>query len=379
MAKRLILLIATLVLVVCALELGTRLFSKIGPRLTMADPAVGRKYRPGFDGRIYVPEAGRKIRLRFNRDGFRGPDRSHDKPSGVARVALLGDSFVLGAATEEVDSIAGQLETALNRSRPNAWEVQNYGVSGSSPGQSLAVYRNVASLYQPDVVICTFAVINDLIDTSPRLSRSAALYFDLDLTGTLHQLPVDADSERASDWLSLHSRFYNWQKIALRELRYKARKRAGVLKPGKRIFATAQDAEVEHAWDLIAAIVRTFASEATRDGARFLLAAIPAPEEIYDDYWEEIRATEAGPRALDRTLPNRRLEHIAEAAGVPFVSMTERFRAAAPAARLDLAAEQLFLERIGHWNVEGSRLAAQALFDAITVGEPPGNDSSPVG
>lgn len=366
MARRLLLLIATLVLVVCALELGTRLFSKTGPRLTMADPAVGRKYRPGFDGRIYVPEAGRKIRLRFNRDGFRGPDRPRDKPPGVARVALLGDSFVLSAATEEDDSMVGQLEAALNRSGSKTWEVLNYGVSSSSPGQSLAVYREVASLYQPDIVICTFAVINDLIDTSPRLSSSAALYFDLDLTGKLHQLPVDTESERVSDWLSLNSRFYNWQKIALRALRYEARKRTGVLKPGKRIFATAENAEVEHSWALIEAIVRAFAAEAAEDGARFVLAAIPAPEEIYDDYWEELRATEVGPGALDRTLPNRRLQRTAEAVGIPFVSMTERFRAAAPAARLDLEAEQLFFEGIGHFNVEGSRLAAQALFDSIT-------------
>lgn len=275
--------------------------------------------------------------------------------------------------------MAGQLETALNREGSSSWEVLSYGVSGSSPGQSLAVYREIASLYQPDVVICTFAVINDLIDTSPRLSSSAALYFDLDLTGKLHKLPVDVESERASDWLSHHSRFYNWQKIALRALRYEARQRAGVLKPGKRIFATARNDELEHAWSLVEAIVRAFADEAAEDGARFVLAAIPAPEEIYDDYWEELRATEAGPGALDRTLPNRRLERIAKAVGVPFVSMTVRFRAAAPASHLDLEAEQLFFERIGHFNVEGGRLAALALFDSIIVGDTHRADSSPVG
>ncbi len=376
-ASKLALALATTALLFGILEVATRTFSDLDRSLTVADPTVGRRYIAGFAGEIYVPEAGRRVLLRFHRDGFRGPDRPYEKPPEVRRVALVGDSFVLAAGVDEGRTMVGGLEALLNERRPeHRWEVMNFGVSGSSTGQELALYRAVVRRYRPDVVVCAFAVINDLADSSPRLSSSAALYFDLDERGELVQLPVRA-AERSS-WLNRHSRFYVWQKQALRELRFNLRQKAGVVKPGKRIYSTADDAgDLAHAWQLVARLIETFAREVEADSGRFVLMAVPAPEQIYDDRWNQI-LDNAGEQAasFDRAHPDRRLTAIAAAARVPLLTLVEDFRSRAPSASLEVEAEWLFLSGIGHLNEAGNRLAAVALFDAVTsmIPEPVGRE-----
>ena len=366
--KKLVLLIATALVLAGLLEVGTRLFSNLGPGLVVPDAQVGRRYIAGFQGSVWVPEAERKVDLRFDRDGFRGPDLPYDKAAGTHRIAVLGDSFVLAIATDEERTMVGQLESRLGSWDPSRrWEVMNFGASGSSTGQELAVYRAVAHRYQPDLVLCVFAVINDLADNSNRLSSGAGVYFDLDELGDVRKLPPRATGDQASGWLARHSRFYTWQKLALQNLRFHARRSARVVKPGKWIFYTGSSEDLDHAWTLTARLIETLAREVEAAGSTFALVALPAPEEIYDDRWDEIlwSADEQADR-FDQRHALRRLEEIANGAGIPLVTMVDRFRARAPSSSLEVEEEWLYLKGIGHLNDAGNRLAAEALFEWIS-------------
>ena len=132
---KLALLAASLAFALLAAEVGVRLFAPYSPSLLVADPLVGKRFLPGFTGRVYVPECGCDVDLRFNRDGLRGPDRPLQAAPGVRRVALVGDSMVAAVATAEERTLASVLEKRLRDSRPDAsWEVMNAGVSSSSTG-----------------------------------------------------------------------------------------------------------------------------------------------------------------------------------------------------------------------------------------------------
>jgi hypothetical protein len=97
-----------------------------GP-LDARDPVVGKTYEPGYAGDVYVEECDCGRPLRFNREGFRGANLPYEKPAGVRRVALIGDSMIAAVATAEEQTAARRLEEALNeRGDAARWHVMNY-------------------------------------------------------------------------------------------------------------------------------------------------------------------------------------------------------------------------------------------------------------
>jgi lysophospholipase L1-like esterase len=89
--------------------------------------------------------------VRINERGLRDRDYPYQKPPGVRRVLLLGDSFVFGWGVEAEESIAKQLERRLA-----GVEVLNGGCSGWSTAQEGAFLRDEGIRYDPDVVLLFF-------------------------------------------------------------------------------------------------------------------------------------------------------------------------------------------------------------------------------
>jgi hypothetical protein len=366
---KLALLAASLAFVLLAAEAGVRLLARDSPSLLVADPLVGKRFLPNFTGRVYVPECSCDVDLRFNRDGLRGPDRPHAAPPGVKRVAIVGDSMVAAVATAEERTLASVLESRLRASRPDAgWEVMNAGVSSSSTGSELALYREVLQAYSPDVVVLVFWVGNDLADNSAALTSAPRLYFDLDGQGRLKQLPFAFEPHPLGEWLDRHSRFYVWQKSALRQARATLRAASPVLEPVELVFARPEPDAVGHAWAITEALVAAFAREVEARGSELLLVAAPAAAQIYDDLWAELDARAArGGTPLRREHPDERLFALSRAASVPFLSLRAAFRARAPhhdSRRLD---EQLYYDGRFHWNDAGNALAAEAVHELVAA------------
>lgn len=354
-----------------AAEAGVRALTRTPPALLQSDPLVGKRFRPGFAGTVFVPECGCEVALRFDRDGLRGPDRTRAKPPGRKRLALVGDSMIAAVATAEERTLARQLEARLAASRPGAgWEVMNAGVSSSSTGSELALYREVLSGYAPDLVVLVFWAGNDLADNSRELTRAPRLYFELDAAGRLQQQPlVRAPLHSLADWLDGHSRLYAWQKTALRQARFRLRGPRAGLETVELVFARPEPEPVRRAWALTAALVSTFAKETAARGTRLvLLAAAPAPQ-VYDDLWAELeaRATRDGV-TVARDHPDERLRAIAREAGVPFLALRGAFRAAAPAGDSSRLDERLYYDGRFHWNDAGNALAADALHAFLLAG-----------
>jgi hypothetical protein len=366
LAAKLGLLLASVTAVLLAAEAGTRLLSRVGPSLLVTDPVIGKHYVPGFDGRVFVDEAGREIHLRFNREGFRGPDHPRGKPTDTRRVAVVGDSMISALAVEEEKTLVRRLERSLrgSESEPSI-EVLNFGVSSSSTGQELALYRNLVSAYQPDVVLLAFFVGNDFADNSHRLTRAPRIYFDLDETGRPVQVWAPERPGALSRWLNLHSRFYVWQKRAVRILRGARPWPSRSLPPVWRVFEPPESLELREAWRLLAALLRQFDEDVEANGSRLAVVVVPSAHQIHDDLWAALvaEAGEEGP-SLDRELPRRRLEEIAREVEFPLLDLTPVFREA-NAGRPSTSPSSPFLLGRYHLSEEGHRLAADALMGLL--------------
>ena len=97
-----------------------------------------------------------------NMDGFRGPERSREKPHGVSRVAVIGDSTAMGWGVEEADTYSARLDQSLNLD-PNGkeFEVLNFGLAGLNIEEVVQRLENLGLDYDPNVVIYGFA-LNDI-------------------------------------------------------------------------------------------------------------------------------------------------------------------------------------------------------------------------
>jgi hypothetical protein len=273
---------------------------------------------------------------------------------------MIGDSMIASVATDEENTLVRLLEKRWNTEAAH-WEVMNFGVSSASTGQELVLYREVAARYDPDVVVCAFYVGNDLADNSYRLTRAPRIYFELDEHGALRRRPFTVASAARGgigDWLDAHSRFYVWQKQALRELRGRARTWLGQPEAAHWIFARTEPPDVADAWTLTGKLLTTFASEVQANGGRFAVVMVPSAEQVYDDLWEGVRRQAGAPgRDFDRTHPEARLGAICREAGIPFVSLLPAFRARAHRATSTFEPEWLFHQGRWHLNDEGQRVA----------------------
>lgn len=345
-----------------AVEFVLRCDPTIVPALTERDSRVGQKFLPGFVGEIYSHESERLIPLRFNREGFRGPDRPKEKSPGVVRVAILGDSLVGAVEVEEQHTLVCRLERMLNeRAQGKTFEVINFGVTGSSTGQELVLYRNLVREYQPDLVLCAFFVGNDLADNSHELSSNPRIYFELNDAGGLEQRPFSAGSASVSALLNRHSRLYVWQKRVMSSLRSKARQATGTIDPGRWILCSQpEDRDVVEAWRLTDALLAQFHADVTADGARFAVVVLPSSTQIYDDYFRESLRGEPLEN-FSQDYPEQRLAQACEKSDIPMLALKDDFRRAAPSRTISCREEWLYFLGHGHLNERGHAVVAESL------------------
>jgi len=94
---------------------------------------------------------------RTNAHGQRDRERSLDKPEGVRRILLLGDSVVEGYGLRESETLSQQLEALYP---DGATEVLNFGVSAYCTRAEVELLEKKGLQFDPDIVVLVF-VEND--------------------------------------------------------------------------------------------------------------------------------------------------------------------------------------------------------------------------
>ncbi|MEM7051499.1 MAG: SGNH/GDSL hydrolase family protein [Acidobacteriota bacterium] len=130
---------------------------------------------------------------RLNAQGFRFGELPRQKPPGVRRLLLLGDSFTFGSAYPRAATFPGLLENWLNDAGER-WEVIPLAAGGWGTGQQLLALRHAGLALDPDAVVLQLLPYNDLCNNSRPLA------FGCDLQDYYRPYFVDREGDLELTW-----------------------------------------------------------------------------------------------------------------------------------------------------------------------------------
>jgi hypothetical protein len=147
----------------------------------------------------------------INSQGFRDKrEFDYQKPPGVIRVLVLGDSFTIGFEVNQEETYAAVIERYLKQNDINA-EVINAGMSGNSNAEELIFFEQEGWKYQPDIVVLGYYG-NDLDDNiKSDLYRLVSCELTLNKREYLPAIKISdfLNSSGVYRWLSENSYFLN--------------------------------------------------------------------------------------------------------------------------------------------------------------------------
>ncbi|MEW6264019.1 MAG: SGNH/GDSL hydrolase family protein [Thermodesulfobacteriota bacterium] len=313
------------------LEIVVRVFNLAQPRLGQQDPVFGTSY---IAGQTAINEYG--VEIEIGGHGYRGPTPAPDKPAGVYRVVLLGDSF-LQARVLPYEQVFYSILNERFKKQGRPIEVINMGVEGYGTAQEYLVYRHQARRYRPDLVILFFYVGNDLQENYPPQENRPGFKLK---DGRLEYVPFEVKGRRrgpVKDFLRKHVRLYNYLPDLFRAAagnlsewvsgEEKARRleehrlqfeQSADLEPTRRAM---EFRELDSAWQVTLKVMEKLKNEAAADGAVLALADFPMITQVYDRYWNLLLSRNPGvdTSGWDRFGPQRILEEFARQEGIRYL------------------------------------------------------------
>jgi len=165
------------------------------------DALLGWAHVPGQEGVLETPQF--RISVLINHLGLRDREHLYERPSGVKRILVLGDSFAWGYGVEAEERFSQRLETSLGV------EVINAGVSGYSTDQELLWLKAEGVKYEIDFILLVLAG-NDIGDNHRQLVHN--IYYKPQFVSEGGQLvlqgypaPRTSPQGRLTYWLSQRS------------------------------------------------------------------------------------------------------------------------------------------------------------------------------
>jgi len=289
---RAVALAALLVLVALGgLEIALRLARFDAALWYRPDPQLGWTFRPGVEG-IYKREG--RGHVRANRAGFRDSERLVDKPDGVYRIAVLGDSYTEAMQVDVHRTYWRLLPARLQRcgfAGGKDIETLGFAATGYGTGQEAILLETVAMRYQPDLVLLQFSPADDVQNNSLFLAHEKGRpYFLLDPKGVLRLDDSFADrpsfQSHASFWregvrkLSDRSRSVQLA-FRLRDTSLFGEAQAGHGADYRPLpLLPPRDERWEEAWRITEALLVRMHHYSARNGARFALFTAPHPAQL---------------------------------------------------------------------------------------------------
>ena len=353
-------------------------------------PTLGWVLQPNTTYLNEIP--GGLISVTYNSQGWRDLEHDVEKPDGVFRILVLGDSFMEATSVKLEDTFHRQVEEFARAAGSNV-EVINMGVAGYGTLQEYLVFRDIGHLYHPDLVLVGFFDGNDVINNSLELASilteegqvtNARPFLDMNDAAHWTITPVDfANAQRnyAKHKASLEAnRNKLSQNLVLLRLLSAGLARIPVprflkgqgsqLEPVDKsrqelalmgVDYCVEPAEYTRAWDSTERIFAKFKEEVESYGGKLIVFDVPALEEVSLEYMKAVIADVAYPDklCLEEAPGQARLSRLLTELDIDQISLLPDFRRAMREDGINLYQSDL------HWSPEGHTLAAQKVVSEL--------------
>ena len=357
---------------VAGFEVLLRLIDYSAPIWYEPDARLGWRLRPGVEG-LFSSEG--RAQIKVNADGLRDREHAREKPEGVYRIAILGDSYSEAMQVPLSRTYWAQLPQRLAScgfAGGGRVEVLNFGVSGYGTAQQYLMLESVALAYRPDLVLLQFTNGNDVRNNSIALEEEhhrpffvyderGALVLDDSFRGLPGQVRRSSLAWSMLREASDLSRVLQLARAASQaELMPSAHAGAGKgMEAGleTEILAPPRDGAWEDAWRVTEGLIARTRDLAEQNGAKLVLMSVPYAIQVHPD--RKLReALQAKLGVEDLLYPDRRLAAFAARQGIPAVTLAPAMQKLAESRGEALHGFANAQPGFGHWNELGHRAAA---------------------
>lgn len=374
------------------IEAGVRLLHLVPSTFFEPDPVIGTRLIPGKSGWWTQEELEFRTPVKINQEGFRDIDHRKEKPQGVTRVLVIGDSFIEAMQVPLEATVARQLQSMLDPTGERV-EVISMGISGFGTAGELLLYERFGRAYRPDIVILNFYAGNDVRNNSPTLEPGLPPVYASD--GSVERIVAPKKPRERGVLGRVLSWSQSYKFIRKRIITQNPRVagilvRLGLLSPKAIdripfvdgvpvdywVFSKSdgpQATQWAEAWRITEGLLERFRATVERDSARFMISIATLRERVYPDSWDAILAAYPAMQKVEWDLagPEARVQRWCGEHDVTCVPLMPAFQARLSGARLHWVHD-------GHWTEAGHTLAANVLAAAIknqesrTAGQPHG-------
>ena len=353
-------------------------------------PILGWALQPNTTYLFEIPEG--IVSVTYNSQGWRDLEHHVEKPDGVFRILVLGDSFMEANSVKLDDTFHRHVEE-LARAAGNNVEVINMGVAGYGTLQEYLVFQDIGHLYNPDLVLVGFFDGNDVINNSLELASilteegqvtNARPFLELNEPTRWTLTPVDFEGAQRS---------YAKNKASLEAKRNKLTEKlvllrlltAGIARIPVPEFLKSQESQLEpvdksrqelalmgvnycvepaeytRAWDATKRIFARFKEEVEAYGGKLVVFTVPALEEVSLEYMKAVTADVAYPDklCLEEAPGHTRLSRMLTELDIEQISLLPDFRRVMREDGINLYQSDL------HWNPAGHALAAERVVSEL--------------
>ncbi|MGI6456262.1 MAG: SGNH/GDSL hydrolase family protein [bacterium] len=178
-------IIVGILIVLLSVDVGwrvyNRMFSSVEETVTVESPedlfhpSRYAMLRPGISTEISLSD-GQSFPVSTNSYGMRNAAVEQQKPEGITRIAVLGNSIAFGWGLPVEQAFPQQLENILNQeSEQKKFEVLNFGAPEFTTFHGLHQYQELVQNFQPDILIVAFGLYDFLPTRVPEAERYAVM------------------------------------------------------------------------------------------------------------------------------------------------------------------------------------------------------------
>lgn len=306
----------------------------------------------------YLPQFGHQVS--FNSAGMRDVEHPVEKPAGVYRILLLGDSFMEALQVPFDSSMPARLARILEVRTGHPVEVINAGVSGWGTDDELRYLTEYGIAYHPDLVLVAMTLHNDISDNL----REQWHRLDGD-SGLVDQHPQPIPYFRYQTlqlkaWLSTRFQIYQlWRRV---------RHGGAITQVGQQLnshvvqlFRDPESPAIIRGVQLTEQMLRRIQAISAAQGGRTAIVLLPLRFQLADSLFAGlVQSSEVPPAEMHIERPQQLIRPIADSLGLPVIDLLPAFRQWSDSGRAPL-----YLEWEGHWNESGHGLAAEVTADGL--------------